>query len=465
MAEIPLEKMIAAQQTIGKKVERNEAAIKTMNRYLNFWVRFAALRLNEGVAVHILRAILMTAIVSVAANLASSVTHAQGAAVSSPARDAPPQLPSLRLARTLEAPNELSTYGMLQSGNSGLTWSPDGERLAAYVRNGLAIITWSPDGKYQHEIPRYNHFGLDSYILKFLSGHQQIITSPAAETNSHENEDAVVDKAFSILDAETGKVLQNIAGPHPGESAPKNTAIHMAVSPDERFVAVTYRGFADQHIGIYSTADWRRIADIDLTDVQPWVDPQGLVFSSDGKMLAVLHGRRGRVKLFETESWTLLRSFEAFPENPPPMSVAVASTLAFSPDGMMLAVASFSGGSWWLTSDKIPASIGSGTLTTLFPSEPLRIFKVDDCDRVASLGSFPGGLGSGGLVWSPKGDYLGFLDGIGDVRFWAPFHPGNSISVASIGRHSRILLFSKDGSQLVANFEGGVKLFDVISTR
>ena len=40
----------------------------------------------------------------------------------------------------------------------------------------------------------------------------------------------------------------------------------------------------------------------------------------------------------------------------------------------------------------------------------------------------------------------------------------SGISVLNcMGHHSRTLLFSKDGSQLVANFEGGVKIFDVIA--
>lgn len=403
---------------------------------------------------------LLSAITLIAVGFTSSAC-AQTQAASAPSSAPQLGLPSLHLVRTLAAPNEISTFGMLQSGNSKLTWSPDGERLAAYVHNGLGIITWSLDGKYQREVPRYNNSGLDSYVLSFLSGHRLLITSPAAETNSREDRDKMDDMAFAVLDSETGKVLRNVAGPNPGGRSNENIAIYMAISPDERFVAVIYREFTDRRIGIYSTSDWQRIAAIDLRGAKYPIEPGGLAFAPDGKTLAVINSLEDRVMLFDVGSWTLLRSIEAFPETPPARHVVIFEAMAFNPDGTMVAVASQGGGSWSLDQNHAPVRAGSGTLTTIFPAEPLRVYRVSDGMRVASVGSFPGGLNRTGLVWSPQGDYLAFLDAYGDIRFWNPFHPGASISVASIGRNSRTLLFSKDGSQLVANFENGVKVFDV----
>jgi WD40 repeat protein len=410
-------------------------------------------------------ATLLSAIILAAGSLALGA-HAQNATASLPTSARQSRLPSLRLVRTLTAPNDITTFGMLQSGNAGLTWSSDGERLAAYVHYGLGIITWSPDGKYQHEIPRYNNFGLDSYVLGFLSGHSQLIASPAAETNKREDRDKMDDMAFSVLDVETGKVLRNVAGPNPGKSFRENIADYMAISPDERFVAVIYRQFTDRRVGIYSTSDWQRVATLDLRsngDPGDLFDPQGLIFSPDSKALAVLHGLKGCVKFFEVGSWTLLRSIEAFPEAVPQGNAIVFDALAFSPHGTMIAVASHGGGSWWLDRNRAPAPPGSGVLTTVFPAEPLRVYRLADGARVASVGSFPGGIDNTQLVWSPKGDYLAFIDGIGDIRFWDPLHSGITVPVAGMGHHSRTLLFSKDGSQLVANFEGGVKIFDVIA--
>jgi WD40 repeat protein len=346
-----------------------------------------------------------------------------------------------------------------------LTWSPDGERLAAYVRNGLGIVTWSPDGKFQHEIPRYNNFGLDSYVLGFLSGHRLLVSSPAAETNKPEDRDKLDDMAFSVLDAETGKVIRSIVGPNPGKQARENHATYMAISPDERFVAVIYNRFTDKRVGAYSTSDWQRVVAIDVRKDKYEFDPNGIAFSPDGKTLAAIDYLHDQVRLFDTESWTLSRSIEIFSETVARGDAVVFDALAFSPDGTMIAVASHGGGSWWRYPNGKPAPEGSGVLTRYFPAEPLRVFRLADGARVASLGSFPGGIDNTQLVWAPGGQYLAFIDGIGDIRFWDPLHPGASVIVAGMGSHSRTLLFSKDGSQLVANFEGGVKVFDVVHHR
>jgi WD40-like Beta Propeller Repeat len=387
-----------------------------------------------------------------------STSYAQNAAASPPFIAPQSGLPSLSLARTLTAPNEISTFGMLQSGNAGLTWSADGEQLAAYVHNGLGIIIWSPDGKYQREISRYNNFGLDSYVLGFSSGHRQLITSPAAETNKREDRDKLDDMAFSVLDAETGKVLRSIVGPNPGRPSRENIASFMAISPDERFVAVIYRQFTDRRIGIYSTGDWQRVAalDLHLRDDKLSVEPNGLSFSPDGKTLAVVSFVRSQVMLFEVGSWKWLRSIATFSEASPRGSALVVGALAFSPDGKSIAVASQGGGSWWKYPNGKLAPKQSGALTPEFPAEPLRVYRVSDGAPVASVGSFPAGLSSSELAWSPRGDYLAFLDALGDIHFWDPSRPGASVVAASMGRHASTLLISKDGSQLVANFENGV---------
>jgi WD40 repeat protein len=407
------------------------------------------------------KAILSAALIVMGVSAALETACAQDASAVSE----PQKLPSLRLARTLPAPNEINTFGMFQSGTFGLTWSRDGERLAAYIRNGLAIMLWSPDGKYQHEIPRYNNAGLDSYVLAFLFGSSQLIASPAADSNSRDDRHKVVDQSISILDPETGKVLRTIAGPKPGKNSSSNIAINIAISPDERLAALVHRSFADLRIEIYTTADWQLAARVDLGDENLSTEARAIAFSPDGKMLALQHGLRGRIKLFEVGSWKLLRSFDAFPEDPPRYTVATSGVLAFSPDGTLLAVASNGGGSWWMYPDGTIAPKGRGEFKTYFPAEPLRIYRVADGERVASLGSFPGGIHSGELAWSPNGNYLGFLDSVGDIRLWDPSRPGNSAAVASMGRHSRTLLFSRDGSQLAANFEAGVKIFDIITAR
>jgi hypothetical protein len=217
----------------------------------------------------------LAAIVLAASTMAWQVAHADDGSLSVAAA-ALQALPELDYVRTLPAPNQISAYGMFQSGTSRLTWSPDGERLAAYVNNGLGIITWSPDGKYQFGFPRHSRFGLDSYLLGFLSGHNQIITSPAAASKDFDDEKKVEEMAFSVMDATTGEVIRGIAGPNPGKTFRENIAQHYSISPDQRLVAVIYHPYAGRSIGIYSTDSWERTATIDVGLNKRTPDPQSI---------------------------------------------------------------------------------------------------------------------------------------------------------------------------------------------
>jgi len=379
-----------------------------------------------------------------------------------------PSIPSLRLVRTLSAPNEISTFGMFQSGTSSLTWSPDGKRLAAYIRNGTAIMIWSPDGKVQYEFSRYGYDGgiITSTVLQFLSGHKQLIAGQAAETSNLVDRKKIKDIAFSILDSQTGKVLRHIPGPHPGEEFNRNYAEQLVISSDERFAAVRYNNIdkINLNIDIFSVGDWQRIKTIEFQgDPHPSLVPvRDMAFSPDNKFLAVLQGSRGRIWIYETETWRLLRTFDTYPDPfHGPYQVVSPKALWFSPDSTLIAVGS-NGGSWWVNSHGMPTARGVGTLKEEYPSEPLRIFQAINGLRVASLGGFPSG-GKDGLIWPEPGNYILFIDGMHEIRFWYPFRPGKSVPVASMGKHSRYLVVSPDRSQIAVNFPNGVKIFEFTS--
>ncbi|MBR0896825.1 WD40 repeat domain-containing protein [Bradyrhizobium tropiciagri] len=338
--------------------------------------------------------------------------------------------------------------------------------MAVYIRNGLAINTWTGDTKVEKPIPRYTSFGLDAYVLKFLGGHHLLISSPAAETNDSAGWKKIEDVAFSVLDADTGKVLRNVSGPNPGAQSNQNIAVDIAISPDEDLVAAFIRQLTDSRVMIYSTDDWHQVTELDLHTTgtkEDELNPSALAFSPDGKSLAIAHGFHGRIKFYEVGTWKLSRSIVTFKEEPPPLNALLLDALAFSPDGSLLAVASHAGGSWWVSNDGRTAQEGSGTLRQVFPHEPLRVYKVANGERVNSLGSFPGGLNSSSkLTWSTKGDYVAFIDALGDARFWNPFQPGPSVVVGRIGPHAETLLLSKDGSQLLANCPDGIKIFNIV---
>jgi WD40 repeat protein len=330
-----------------------------------------------------------------------------------------------------------------------LSWSADGERIATYA--GAGILTSSPDGEYQKEFPLRTSF---PQVLGYLSGHNLLITGPAIEINGAETKS--LQMAFSVIDAEAGEVLQDIPGCHP--SRPPG-ARDLAVSPDERFVAVIC-GSAEDQIGIYSPVDWRKIATLDFRtgEKRDPFGPQRLAFSPNGKTLAVIH-RIGRISFFEVGPWTLSGSLLTYPDLPPRSFVGF-DVLAFSPDGTMIAVGADRGGSRWTCPNGM---FGSCRYQQEVPADPLRVYRVSDGSLVASLGSFPGGLHAFGLVWSPNGKYLGFCDATGDIRFWSPFQSDLSVVVArKVGSSHGSLLFSRDGSQLAANSSDGVKVFDVV---
>jgi WD40 repeat protein len=308
---------------------------------------------------------------------------------------------------------------------------------------------------------------LDSYVLGFLSGHRLLISSPAAESNDSEGWRKIEDNAFSVLDAETGKVVNNAAGPNPGRPSNENIAIDMAISPDELLIAVIFRGFAKRRVGIFSGDNWHEVATLDLHSGASDDDlsPITLAFTPDGKNLAIAHGQSGRVKFYDVGSWKLSRTIVTFPERPPQGGVVLLDAISFSHDGALMAVASHSGGSWWLK-DNIPVPEGSGTLKQVFPVEPLRVYRVSNGELVGSLGSFPGGLDrNAALAWSAQDNYLAFLDGVGDIRVWDPRRPGLSVIAAHLGHNSKDVLFSNDGSQLFANFPGGIRVFEIVQNR
>jgi WD40 repeat protein len=163
----------------------------------------------------------------------------------------------------------------------------------------------------------------------------------------------------------------------------------------------------------------------------------------------------------------LFGAVDTFPEEDHSRSTnsILLDAIAFSPDGAFVAVGSASGGAWRIDQRFLMTWHAWGPLREGVPADPLRVFRISDGKLVSSLGSFPGGLWRGGLTWSPSGEYLAFIDFRGDIRFWSPFRPNLSAAVARGADHYANLRFSKDGSQLAANFPDGVRIFNLAASK
>ena len=98
------------------------------------------------------------------------------------------------------------------------------------------------------------------------------------------------DIAFSVFEAETGNLLRDLPGSHPGRPRNVNGATVLIASPEESILAVIFGRALKQPLALYSTGDWAKLAD--LPDGQR---PETAAFSRDGRLLAV--GRLARYVL------------------------------------------------------------------------------------------------------------------------------------------------------------------------
>jgi len=279
---------------------------------------------------------------------------------------------------------------------------------------------------------------------------------------------------MSVLDAETGKVVRHIPGLNPDGKWQENIVSKAAISPDQRLVAAVYMTMygpsVDRRIGIYATDDWRRVTALSFGGSDTVFGAQAIAFSPDGTMFAVAYtdnlGNNGRVDIFDVGSWILKRTIDAFPENPPPQKWAHISHVSFNHDGSMIAVASSHGGTFWHYPDGRLAPTGVGTPVPGFPTDPIRVFKVSNGARVGSIG----GEFSGApflpqeVAWSPKRNFLAFLDSDHILHFWNPSTTGPSLVVKQFERATTAISFSPDGTILGQSFGDGVRLFELVDS-
>jgi WD40 repeat protein len=229
----------------------------------------------------------------------------------------PQLLPNLQLLQELERP----------ATTTSVMWSSDGSKLAAYTVtpagsiSGRLLTIWNADGQVLREIepPEAFFFGADP--LAFVAGDKEIVTTPWLNSNK---------LAFLVFEVESGALVREIEGPRPDGYRQDNGAMALAASPDEAVVAVVFGFNRPQAVGLYSTRDWSKLATLEETAAGL---PRLVAFSPDGKYLAVAELVGGKVLIYDLTSRHVVQTLDPFPEP----GLGVLSTMAFSPDGSLIA--------------------------------------------------------------------------------------------------------------------------------
>ncbi len=303
-----------------------------------------------------------------------------------------------------------------------VVFSPDGKRLAA--------IQGGPDkpGTVQLCDPGTGK------VLHTLGGNSTEITSVAFSPDGSRVATACAHPRYStskgevrVWDAEKGQALYTAAG-FP------NGACAVAFSPDGKTLVVTRSG---TELKLLEAATGKHLRT--LTGSMPALTPDlvRLRFSPDGKRLASAAGFEGTLRVWDVESgkhiWHARRDSGRL------------TGVAFSPDGLRVAAASFDRDN---------------------PSNPgdVKVFVAANGLELLTLKAHRSGVN--GVAFSPNGKHLVSAGGDGVVKWWDTERGQDVLTFGGFGRAASAVAFSPD-SQRVAGVGGSgiVRMWDVRTGR
>jgi hypothetical protein len=357
-----------------------------------------------------------------------------------------PPLPNLLLLQELETPGPVSA----------LVWSSNGTKLAVgsigqpstipiippvRLANifGMLITIFHSEGRVDQQIRRTKAFFVYDDTFAFVGDNKLLATPPVEDKN-----------AFALFDVDTGELVREIPGLHPGRQRTVNGAKMLVASPDQKLLAVIFGRAIEQNAIVYSTKDWSKLADLpDGPSTQPR-RPEIAAFSRDGKLIAI-GGFDRYASVYDAGTWHLVREVDAFPDRSPG-----TSDIAFSPDGSMIAL----GSSGTAGVNTLP----SGRLEFVpLNNSPVRIFRIDDGTRIAEYGK-PAPL-RGGLAWSPDGRFIAFITERRILHIWSPLgreNPERTIELSRT-REAGVFALSPDGAMLAVGIGQNVRMYRIVN--
>jgi WD40 repeat protein len=313
---------------------------------------------------------------------------------------------------------------------TGVTWSPDGSKLATYANFGRLVQIWNSRGA---ELKQLSRAG--AYIgrsIEFMPDGRTLIT-PAADDS------AAGDKlAFSLWDVERGNIAKDVEGPQPAQNWRYNRAVAFALSPDGTTLALISSPMLGQPVTLYATKDWTKQRGIPIGDGPQHPDgAQAVAFSPDGHTLAIglLGGKVMLTDLAQPDAPP--RTIEIYPA----ANLTGVQALAFSPDGKLLATGS------------TKPSVARGDAT---PGVEVR--RVSDGSLIAA---HPAALAPiRQIVWSHDGK---LVIGAGDdtVRLWSPLSPQNDLATLRMDGPVMSTAITPDGRSLAVAGGSEVKIISL----
>ncbi len=319
---------------------------------------------------------------------------------------------------TSGAPSGASLLGHGETITS-LAFSPDGKKLASSDSSG-AILLWNmTTGRSFGQLFSYTNrvssaiFSPDGRLIVAGNDQGKIILQDAATGNP-----------FAILDATAGPIIQDN---NPNTDNPL-TIESLAFSPDKRLLAA---GRFDGTIFLWNAATKQLI-----THFRDEKHLKNIAFNADSRILAASYDT-GAILLWDTVAHQVLHRLTH-----PSVNSDTVSTMAFSPDGQMLASGNNDAMTFWKVATGRPASQRlTGHQTTIKS-----------------------------VAFSPDGHTLASIDENSNIMLWdvGTMKPllsrplVNVDPVTSIGVEFQTgLTFSPDGTLLAAGGDQSASVWDV----